>query len=59
MTESCTWRQQDIDHMPDTWWADCGAAWTFTDGGPKDNGMNFCPKCGKICEEIKFEQENE
>jgi hypothetical protein len=47
MTESCKWTQVDEMHTPDTWQADCGAMWTFTDGGPKDNHMNFCPKCGK------------
>jgi hypothetical protein len=59
MTESCKWTQVDEMHTPDTWQADCGAMWTFTDGGPKDNDMNFCPKCGKVCKELKFEQENE
>lgn len=45
--DSCKWTQVDDEHMPDTWQADCGAMWTFTDGGPQDNGMNFCPNCGK------------
>ena len=45
--EHCTWKQQDDIHMPDTWEADCGAMWTFTEGGPKDNDMHYCPKCGK------------
>lgn len=44
---TCTWSQVDDIHTPDTWEADCGALWTFTDGGPKDNNMRFCPKCGK------------
>jgi hypothetical protein len=47
MTESCKWKQVDEMHTPDTWQADCGAMWTFTDGGPTENDMNFCPKCGK------------
>ena len=55
MTESCTWKQTDTEHMPDTWEADCGAMWTFTDGGPQDNGMNFCLKCGKPLTEEKHE----
>ena len=45
--ENCTWKQHDDIHMPDTWEADCGAMWTFTEGGPKDNDMHYCPKCGK------------
>lgn len=46
MTDTCTWKQIDTE-MPDAWQADCGAMWTFADGGPKDNGMHFCPECGK------------
>jgi hypothetical protein len=45
--EHCTWKQHDDFEMPDTWEADCGAIWTFTEGGPKDNDMHYCPKCGK------------
>ena len=45
--ERCIWRQTDDINMPGTWEADCGAMWTFTEGGPKDNDMNFCPNCGK------------
>lgn len=49
---ACQWRQTDDEHTPDTWQADCGAMWTFTDGGPKDNDMNFCPNCGKPLSQI-------
>lgn len=45
--EQCMWSRPDSDHMPDTWEAGCGAMWTFTEGGPKDNDMRFCPGCGK------------
>ena len=45
--ECCTWKNYDDFNMPDTWEADCGAMWTFTEGGPKDNDMKFCPNCGK------------
>ena len=24
----------------------CGAEWTFIEGGPVENGTNFCPECG-------------
>lgn len=42
----CEWSQSDD---PDFCWWDsaCGEAWTFTDGGPTENGMKFCPYCGK------------
>ena len=45
--DTCKWARPDSDHMPDTWEASCGAMWTFTEGGPKDNDMHFCPNCGK------------
>jgi hypothetical protein len=45
--QHCTWQQSDDVNMPDTWEADCGAIWTFTEGGPKDNDLHYCPKCGK------------
>ena len=47
----CTWTKSPDPHMPDTYSATCGAMWTFTDNGPTDNNMNFCPKCGsKVAE---------
>jgi hypothetical protein len=42
----CTWTKSNDPHMPDTFSATCGVIWTFTDGGPTENGMNFCPGCG-------------
>lgn len=24
----------------------CGVVWNLNEGGPEDNEMNFCPKCG-------------
>jgi len=43
----CEWSADgdDLD-MPDTWDGACGARWTFTDGGPAENTMSFCPQCG-------------
>jgi hypothetical protein len=32
--------------MPDTFNATCGVVWTFTDGGPAENDVRFCPGCG-------------
>lgn len=42
----CAWTCDDDVHMPDTWDGECGAKWSFIDGGPKDNEMNYCPQCG-------------
>jgi hypothetical protein len=40
------WRPED-DRMPGTWRGACGALWTFTDAGPVENEMHYCPQCGK------------
>ena len=29
----------------------CGEEWFLNDGKPKDNNMNFCPKCGADLQE--------
>lgn len=42
--ESCTWTFSNYD---DHWSGTCGAEWVFNDGGPEENGVKFCPKCGK------------
>lgn len=49
---TCTWRPHDDIDMPGTWEAGCGALWTFTEGGPRDNDMRFCPQCGKPAVEV-------
>jgi hypothetical protein len=43
---ACTWTKSNDPHMPDTFDSNCGVVWTFTDGGPVENDMHFCPKCG-------------
>jgi hypothetical protein len=43
---TCTWTQSADLGMPDTYHAPCGVAWTFTEGGPVENDMHFCPRCG-------------
>ena len=50
---TCEWTQEDWDG--DTWGADCGAVWSFIDGGPVDNQMKFCPVCGLPLVEIKYD----
>jgi hypothetical protein len=34
----------------DNWETDCGHAFSFGDGGPKQDGIDFCPYCGKPIE---------
>ena len=41
----CTWILED-DWDNASWQGDCGATWNLEAGGPKENGMNFCPDCG-------------
>ncbi|UKM53851.1 hypothetical protein VL2_gp038 [Pseudomonas phage vB_PaeM_VL12] len=38
----CGWRQAG-----GLWFSDCGLEWGFIEDGPQENGMNYCPKCGK------------
>lgn len=42
--DSCTWTFSNYDEH---WTGTCGVEWIFPDGGPKENGVKFCPKCGK------------
>ena len=42
--DSCTWTFSNYD---DHWSGTCGVEWIFPDGGPEENGVKFCPKCGK------------
>lgn len=44
---TCTWTGSE-----DCWESSCGVAWTFPEGGPKDNGMRFCHCCGRALVEI-------
>lgn len=41
---SCTWHcEEDINN----WHSDCGYQFQFMEDGPEENGVKFCPKCGK------------
>ncbi|MGI4318025.1 hypothetical protein ACR2XM_24765 [Klebsiella pneumoniae] len=42
--DSCTWYcEEDINN----WHSDCGYQFQFMEDGPEENGVKFCPKCGK------------
>lgn len=42
--DSCTWHcEEDINN----WHSDCGYQFQFMEEGPEENGVKFCPKCGK------------
>jgi hypothetical protein len=42
----CTWTKSNDPNTPDTFDSNCGVVWTFTDGGPGENNVRFCPGCG-------------
>ena len=41
--EACAW----ISDGEGLWLSDCGLTWTFFDDGPNENGLKYCPSCGK------------
>lgn len=40
----CVWTR-DADYG-DVYDGACGVKWEFTDGGPRENEANYCPRCG-------------
>jgi hypothetical protein len=41
--KTCTWKEDE-----DGIWScsDCDVVWSFLEAGPKENHVNFCPRCG-------------
>ena len=48
-TGICKW-QCDFDSV---WHASCGEDWIFPDGTPEENGLKYCPCCGKLAKILK------
>lgn len=44
--DACVWTQ-DTDYETDVHYSACGEAWSFIEGGPKENKVRFCQGCGK------------
>lgn len=42
----CEWSVNDFDNG--IWESACGETWSFVDGGPIENRMLFCHRCGGI-----------
>lgn len=40
----CEWKCDDMDNG--IWESGCGETWSFVDGGPTENRMLFCHRCG-------------
>jgi hypothetical protein len=56
--QPCFWKQESFE-CADSFIGDCGAEWQITEGIPSENGMNFCPKCGRKLVEILLSEEEE
>lgn len=41
----CNWVEEPGGEF---WKSDCGMAFRFDTGHPKENGFKYCPKCGKV-----------
>jgi len=52
----CTW---ELDHEDFAWGGTCNIYWTFEDGGPKENGVKFCPRCGRPCVVVEPDAEED
>jgi hypothetical protein len=53
--KTCMYIQQDEDS--EHWQCNvCNADWAFPDGSPKENGMKFCPVCGRKIEKITYRE---
>ena len=48
------WEQYDYN----IWETECGLEWETIDGRPKENHMNYCPKCGGEIIEIEIPKED-
>lgn len=62
LVEEAEEKEPKCDYREDedgTWsCSECPTAWTFTDGGPEENRVNYCPECGrKISSWIKHVEE--
>ena len=52
-SEPCVWTENDSG-----WWeTTCQNEFSLTDGSPAENGMNFCPYCGRLLKEQAYVRE--
>lgn len=52
---TCHWREDSEGN----WHMDCGTIYIINHGTPKENGMNFCHKCGKKLVQMPYTEEPE
>ena len=49
---TCMWECVDTDEW--VWESECGEEWILTEGTPRQNGMAYCPFCGKRMIEVEL-----
>ena len=54
--DACVW---SVDVDGGVWSGPCGVRWSCEYGTPKDNGMNFCPRCGRRLKQKGGEHERD
>lgn len=47
---ACCWSESSNG----AWATGCGELWELNDGTPKENGMKFCPCCGRKLTESRY-----
>jgi hypothetical protein len=53
--QTCAWKEDNDGE----WETSCGMTWDFTEDGPEENGLIYCPKCGKKAVFERFADEPE
>lgn len=54
---TCEWREEDPwGPTSDTYATSCGELWSFIDGGPTENRVRYCHRCGKPVTVVPYPQ---
>ena len=59
ITDTCQWRYIPEHSYDPTWATGCGEQVGLFSGGPHDNGIYFCNRCGKQVEAINADAESD
>jgi hypothetical protein len=54
--ETCEWTQMDSWDFSDSWDTGCGHSFSFGDGGPGEDWINYCCYCGKKIVPVKAKE---
>ena len=54
---NCNWNQYDDEYG--SYETDCGHGYVINEGSPTENGMKFCPFCGRTLLGHPFEWETD